>query len=377
MNWVLTISFISIHNLAFMCFTLFRKRNITRINLLLSFILMVFAEIIAFNICIYENLVKSYPILFFINYILIFTIAPHFLSIINIIIGKENETFSIRSLVHFIPSFFSLLFFSGLCLQPVGLRNTCLTYTCVLHKPFVMIVFDSIFFLQIMVYLFICYRKVFYFRRKNPDAEDSKLLWFLIKGVIFLCVFIHLFVFISLFSVKVILVCCSVLTILFYDIYSYGSFKNYSLWTHKLLKRLVNHAVNSCLSEETKQKIDVIITRVMEEDKYFQNSTINLNNLAERCSTPRYLLTVYLNQYHDSFYDFVNRYRIEEAKKILISSEGQKYSVEVIAQKCGFNSRSVFYSAFKKYTGLTPIQYIKIAKQVDEIKPPLLPDGLL
>jgi AraC-like DNA-binding protein len=59
-----------------------------------------------------------------------------------------------------------------------------------------------------------------------------------------------------------------------------------------------------------------------------------------------------------NFNDYVNQYRIDYAKKLLTSPDYQKFTIDAIAMEAGFNSRSPFYNAFKKATGITPRQYI-------------------
>jgi len=58
-----------------------------------------------------------------------------------------------------------------------------------------------------------------------------------------------------------------------------------------------------------------------------------------------------------NFFDYVNQYRIEHAKRLLSQKDGRKLSVLNIAFTVGFNSHSSFYSAFKKASGQTPAQY--------------------
>ena len=55
-----------------------------------------------------------------------------------------------------------------------------------------------------------------------------------------------------------------------------------------------------------------------------------------------------------SFFDYVNGWRIEEAKPLIRNGE---QTVLAIAYEVGFNSRSSFYAAFKKQTGVTPSAY--------------------
>jgi AraC-like DNA-binding protein len=59
-----------------------------------------------------------------------------------------------------------------------------------------------------------------------------------------------------------------------------------------------------------------------------------------------------------NFKDYINSYRVEEAKIILSSPEFQKLTIEAIAVKAGFYSKSPFYSAFKKHAGMTPKEFV-------------------
>lgn len=57
------------------------------------------------------------------------------------------------------------------------------------------------------------------------------------------------------------------------------------------------------------------------------------------------------------FFDYVNKYRIEDAKNILINKDDPKITVTEILYKVGFNSKSSFNTAFKKFTGKTPTEF--------------------
>jgi len=58
-----------------------------------------------------------------------------------------------------------------------------------------------------------------------------------------------------------------------------------------------------------------------------------------------------------NFFDFVNRYRIGEAKRMLTDPTDKKITVQEILYVVGFNSKSSFNTLFKKYTGVTPSEF--------------------
>jgi YesN/AraC family two-component response regulator len=66
-----------------------------------------------------------------------------------------------------------------------------------------------------------------------------------------------------------------------------------------------------------------------------------------------------------NFFEFINSFRIEEAKTRLSLSNAAMTKIDAIADETGFNSRASFYEVFKKYTGTTPANYRgKIAEPV-------------
>ena len=58
-----------------------------------------------------------------------------------------------------------------------------------------------------------------------------------------------------------------------------------------------------------------------------------------------------------NFSDFVNALRVEQAKKFLSNDDFSAYTIVAIGLECGFNSKSTFYSAFKKFTSETPTTF--------------------
>ena len=98
----------------------------------------------------------------------------------------------------------------------------------------------------------------------------------------------------------------------------------------------------------------------METKKPFTDSNLKLNQLAKMISTtPNYLSQVINEEREQNFFDFVNWYRIEEAKKLIKDASDQQSTLLSIAYEVGFNSKSAFNTSFKKHTQMTPSQYRK------------------
>lgn len=109
--------------------------------------------------------------------------------------------------------------------------------------------------------------------------------------------------------------------------------------------------------DEAKQWLEKIEQTITEQG-LFKNPNLTLPVLAKEVNIRPQLLSQLLNNnLNKSFSQYVNEYRIQEAKLLLRTHASLK--VEVIAEKSGFNSKSTFYTAFKKVTGTTPAQYIK------------------
>lgn len=96
-------------------------------------------------------------------------------------------------------------------------------------------------------------------------------------------------------------------------------------------------------------------------EKIYLLPDLTLRTLAERMEISERKLSGLINDnMHTTFYDLINKYRVDEAKIRLKSLEFEKYSISGIGHSCGFNSRSSFYRIFKKETGITPTLFKKI-----------------
>jgi AraC-like DNA-binding protein len=96
----------------------------------------------------------------------------------------------------------------------------------------------------------------------------------------------------------------------------------------------------------------------MNDKRPYLQEDCNIQNIAEMTGiSVHHLSNILNNRFEKNFSDFINAYRIEEAKRILSSDLFSKMTLEAIGYECGFGSKSCFNKAFKKRTNLTPSEY--------------------
>lgn len=96
----------------------------------------------------------------------------------------------------------------------------------------------------------------------------------------------------------------------------------------------------------------------LENEKNYRDPKLTLASLAERLGTsPRSLSRTISEGCSMNFFELINSYRIKEVKENLLNEDYKHYAILSIGLEAGFKSKSTFYDAFKKNTGMTPSQY--------------------
>ncbi len=109
----------------------------------------------------------------------------------------------------------------------------------------------------------------------------------------------------------------------------------------------------SSLSVERKQRIIQRLDQLNREESYYLDHSLSMADLAKKTGTTHHHLSQVLNEeLGQSYTDYINTLRVDYAKKLLLEKPNTK--IEEIAEQAGFNSKSTFNTAFKKFAGLTP-----------------------
>ena len=109
--------------------------------------------------------------------------------------------------------------------------------------------------------------------------------------------------------------------------------------------------------EENKSLLEKLNTHITKNKPYL-DADLTLNDLASQVQISSRQLSTLINvELGKSFFDLINGYRIEEAKRIFRECTDNKLTVLEVMYEVGFNSKSSFNTAFKKYAGSTPTVY--------------------
>ncbi len=137
---------------------------------------------------------------------------------------------------------------------------------------------------------------------------------------------------------------------------------------HRRIKRIGNqcpsmvstsekYASSSLTDEKKSLELFRTLERIMREEKIYKDNFITKDKVAEILGTNRTYLSRIINEQSKlSFTHYVNRFRIEEAIRLL-SDPNNETPLKAISTELGFNSISTFYNLFQSSVGMTPSQY--------------------
>ncbi|MBM6992926.1 MAG: helix-turn-helix domain-containing protein [Prevotella sp.] len=113
------------------------------------------------------------------------------------------------------------------------------------------------------------------------------------------------------------------------------------------------------LDEKECEEIMSRLRDYIEKNKPYLNCDYKMSELAETLRVSPSKLSQVFNVYqNENYYEFINRYRLAEFKKMIAAGEYKRYTLTALSEKCGFK-RSNFFSTFRKVEGMTPTEYLK------------------
>jgi AraC-like DNA-binding protein len=120
------------------------------------------------------------------------------------------------------------------------------------------------------------------------------------------------------------------------------------------------------LSESTLIPLKIRLMTLMDTEKVYLDEALNLPKLADKMDISTHDMSYLLNDgFGQSFFQFVNTYRVEEAKRLLLSEKHSHFNMLGIAYASGFSSKTTFNTTFKKLTEQSPSEFQATMKKSD------------
>ncbi len=142
-----------------------------------------------------------------------------------------------------------------------------------------------------------------------------------------------------------------------------GQLKKQESINHIILNKPTKKNVTTSNFDKHEAQFKEINDFILSEN-FFTDTTLNLESLASHFNMSSSLLSQLINKYSDSnFTDYINKYRVAQVKELLVDENYTNYTILSIGLESGFNSKSTFYTAFKKHVNLTPAEYKKESLQ--------------
>lgn len=270
-------------------------------------------------------------------------------------VSIKNFQFRLKHLLHLVPfllvSIIDLINRDNFPLSPDN-PNHYLTYSIEI----------SVILIQFLVYIIISYSYVRNLIKKNIaenfPKENANPYW--IRNIVMIISIIWLIY--ALYCIQTyarVYFPTRVIEAFYYSIFSYWILYN-ELLSRKItsVNNFTTRYKSSGLTMEDANRYKSMILDYISKNELYKDHDITLGKFSKNLSlTPHVVSQVINDQLSCNFNDFINSYRVEEAKKMLMDSGMKNFTVASIAYDCGFNTLSAFNTAFKKFTGITPSQF--------------------
>jgi AraC-like DNA-binding protein len=344
-------------------FFIILKKGMRLSNILFAFLMVIFS-ILIFCSLILSGEIPTFK-LDFIKIIvmcaqLAFLVGPLFYLYLKALLDPKYS-FKKQELIHVVPFLVFFAFF---------LYNVLFCYELYVWHAHVRIFKSSAVLCQNLFYLFL---SVYTIRKSGiaiPQSlfkmsNDSRINWILILIIGFVIFWlIDLHSFIVLEAGRYYSKCPYKHSLYFISFFVFQNFVLLVILKKAELFTKLNFSENGKLNDAIKKRYLKKFMRYMDANEPYLDSDISQETIARELNIPiKYLSILITKSYGQNFRDFINSHRIKKSKALFNDSHlnGNKTILE-IAYSVGFNSKSTFNSAFKKFTGLTPTKYRKLSK---------------
>ena len=344
---------IAISQLVLLSISVFKRKDTRNSKLLLVILLLSFCLFLTGNFALLFKVNRSILNFAHIFNLIIFLSAPLLYLFVSQRIDS-NRTIKKTYILHFIP--FTIVLFH-MILKIFFLDEKVFAYT---NSGIWLI---SLLFIQNIIYFIAIQQKLkdvgISIFKKSPGNSSVEVEWLRKLFILFSSILVvQLFIFIVCRLFFIMLLCVGavgtsfILTfVLINNIILFGLSKPYVF-------ELKEKYRNTPIKLDNKQAFLSQIKKAFEEEEVYLDPLLSLEKLSKKIGIPRNYLSQIINDYFSlNFNELINKYRIQKVTDKL-KKEYTGDAIINIAYEVGFNAKSTFNTAFKKYTEMTPSQYL-------------------
>lgn len=332
-------------------------------NRILAAIVVTISVSVSASILSNTHYFQIYPHLSRINHPFDFLGGPLLFLYIRALTAR-NSVFGKKTLLHFVPAVLVLLYLTPFYLQSWEFKHSSLPSATWYYVRSALVIIQFLIYLVLIISMLLRYSQRV--RNRSTPAERAVLLQVRFLVISFLSLW--------------------VLGILRYGIdLRYPAYSTQTVWLLPLAVTAVLYALayfglrrsevligiddqlppekkyeRSTLTPERSQRYLGKLQHAMESEKAYIDGDLTIQKLAAKLSIPvQHLSQVVNEQLNQNILDFINKHRVEEAKRRLLDPTSKHLSILAIAEDVGFNSKSAFNAVFKKHTKTTPSEFRK------------------
>jgi len=365
----------------FLEFLLISKKGKTKADILLAVWMFFIGLHLFFFYLQFSNLSYTYPISIGLIIPLPLVHGPFlYLYVSTLTNQKPRNTFF--QYIHFFPPFLMYLYLVNLYILPASekiaiLKSGGAGYQLFGNINLILIFFSGIIYVTWTQILLLRHRKNIRERFSNIDKINLNWLQYLVWGIGFIWVVVLSanLIFSELlktigFNADIFIYTTVVMFVCFLGFFGLKQTSVFVAQSKELQQLQEKQPLvptekysKSGLKSDDAEQLHKKLNEYMMREKPYLNSDLSLSKLVEYFNIhPNYLSQVINEKEQKNFYDYINTYRIEEFKRMLCDPKNKKLTILALAFDCGFKSKSAFNKFFKKSTGQTPSEYIKLIK---------------
>lgn len=367
MDFIVIITLLGIaQGLIFGIIFLFLKRRNRRAQIILGFLFICFAISIGHFLLQHSRLYHEFPHLLRVSFPVLFLFGPLFFFYALLLTNSEYR-FKWLDLLHLLPFIVILTGSIPFYLLPGEEKLKFLEQIEQGNDKFWTFAVGIGQIIQLFAYIVVTHLRLKRYRKNltqiRAQTEQIDLSWLYSATIAFFMIFGFMMVTMVLWlffdvmeKVYSVVVPVMVTIVIYFQGYK-ALLQKDIVFDREEINRLEGKKYEkSSLTKEKSDDIKNNLFNLFEKERSYLDPGISLSSLSSKLSvSPNHLSQVINENIGITFFDLINQRRIEEAKKLLISKP--EYTILAVAMDSGFNSKSAFNSAFKKFTGTTPTAY--------------------